>query len=220
MVHTCYLFAMSPRRPWACLTLLSLWSLGCQSEDPRLPKQIYDEAIKLNQQGKGLEAKVLFEQLAARFPDTDSGKQARKDVVLVESFVKRDFQERRKANHLNLKRIVDALTRYQAKRTEFPERLLDLVPEYLEQVPESPWGHPFLYRPYVTVPMVEIAGRRGAVTQKFNTKLDGYYLACLGTDMAPGGEGLAADLLVKNGEWLDMNVEKAFPPVPTPQPIR
>lgn len=193
---------------------------GCQSEDPRLPNRIYDEAIKQNQQGKGMEAKVILEQLAARFPDTDAGKQARKDVVLIESYVKRELQEREKTQHLNLKRVVDALTRYHTKKGEYPERLLDLVPEYLEQVPETPWGHPFLYRPYVRVPMVEIEGRRGAVTQKFNTKLDGYYLASLGTDMAPGGEGLAADLLVKDGEWLDMSSEKAFPPLPAPQPAR
>lgn len=211
---------MSPRGPLLCLTPLLFASLGCQSEDPRLPKRIYDEAIKQHQQGKGLEAKVLMEQLAARFPDTDSGKAASRDVVLIESLVRRDFQERKKTNKLNMQRIVDALTRYQGKRSEFPERLLDLVPEYLEQVPETPWGHPYLYRPYVKIPMVEIQGRRGAVTQKFNTRLDGYYLACLGTNMAPGGEGLAADLLVKDGEWLDMNLEKAFPPVPAPQPVR
>lgn len=194
--------------------------LGCQSEDPRLPSQIYDEALKLNQQGKGLEAKVLLDQLAARFPESDAGKQARKDVVLIDSFLKRDLRDGQRELKLNMKRIVDALTRYQGKRSEYPERLADLVPDYLEKVPATPWGHPFLYRPYVKVPIEEITGRRGAVTQKFNTKLNGYYLACLGTDLRPGGEGLASDLLAKDGEWLDMNVEKAFPPLPMPQPVR
>lgn len=206
-------------RPLGLLPL-ALLALGCQSEDPRLPRRIYDEAMKQNQQGKGLEAKVILEQLAARFPETDSGKQARKDVVLIESFVRRDLQDSQKTLHLNMKRIVDALSRYKTKRGEYPERLLDLVPEYLEQVPETPWGHPFLYRPYVKVPLEDVVGRRGAITQKFNTKFDGFYLASLGTDLRPGGEGLAGDLLVKDGEWIDMKMEKAFPPLPEPQPIR
>lgn len=194
--------------------------LGCESEDTRLPGKIYEEALKLNQQGKGLEAKVLMEQLAARFPESDAGKQARKDVVLIDSFLKRDLRDGQRALKLNMKRILDALTRYQGKRGEYPERLADLVPEYLEQIPSAPWGHPFLYRPYVKVPVEEITGRRGALTQRFNTKLDGYYLASLGTDLQPGGEGLAADLLARDGDWVDMTVEKAFPPIPTPQPVR
>lgn len=202
----------------AALPLLLL--LGCSSEDPRLPTRIYEEALKLNRDGRGLEAKVVMDQLAARFPDSEAGRQARRDVVLIDSFLKRDFNDRQRSLRLNMKRIVDALTRHKGKRGEYPERLADLVPEYLEQVPQTPWGHPFLYRAYVRLPIEEVKGRRGAITQKFNTKLDGYYLASLGTDLEPGGKGLAADLLAKDGEWLDMNLEKAFPALPAPQPLR
>ena len=59
--------------------------------------------------------------------------------------------------------------------------------------------------------------RRGPARQRFNTKLDGYYLACLGTDLKPGGTDLAADLLIKDGEPWE---EPAFPPMPQPQPVR
>jgi hypothetical protein len=202
------------------LGFTALLLIGCSSEDPRLPKQIYDEAVKLNRDGRGLEAKVLMEQLAQRFPDSESGQQARKDVYLIDSFLKRDLAERQRALRGTLKRVTDALIRYRAKRGEYPPVLADLVPEYLEQVPETAWKHPLLYRPYVQTPIQDITGRRGAVTQRFNTKFDGYYLACLGTDAEPGGEGMASDILVKDGELLDMARYKGFVPLPAPQPLR
>ena len=52
-----------------------------------------------------------------------------------------------------LKRTTDALTRYKAKKGEYPSSLADLVPEYLERIPETPWGHPFLYRAFVNQPI-------------------------------------------------------------------
>ena len=84
-------------------------------------------------------------------------------------------------------------------------------------MPEAPWGHPFFYRPYVSRPIEDFQVNRGPGKQKLNTKFDGYYLACLGTDLRPGGEGLAADILIKDGiPW----GEPSFPPLPQPQPIR
>ncbi|MCX6547068.1 MAG: hypothetical protein NTW40_03350, partial [Acidobacteria bacterium] len=125
--------------------------------------------------------------------------------------------DRRRQLRTAMKRVADALTRYKGKHGEYPFFLAELVPEYLERVPEAPWGHPFLYRAYVTRPIEEVPVRRGPARQRFNTKLDGYYLACLGTDLKPGGTDLAADLLIKDGEPWE---EPTFPPVPQPQPIR
>ncbi len=213
----CYLSFMKLRAfgPAALVLLFA----GCQSEDPRLPEQIYQEALKLNVNGKGAEAKIMLEQLARRFPDSKYALQARKDLVSIEFNIKRDLNDRQRVLRVSIKRVMDALTRYKGKRSEYPERLADLVPEYLDQVPETPWGHPYLYRPYVLLPIEDIPGRHGTVTQRFNTKLDGYYLACLGTDGEPGGEDMAADLLVKDGEVLPSD-ERTFPPLPTPQPVR
>jgi len=197
----------------ALLTLLA----GCSSEDPRLPGNLYEEARKLNLEGRSLEARAMMKQLVDRYPDTEAARQATRDLFLIEAFVNRDVADRQKQVRAALKRVTDALIRYKAKTGEYPDSLHGLVPEYLEQVPEAPWGHPFLYRPYVSRPVEEVQAKRGPVRQKFNTKLDGYYLACLGTDGLPGGEGLAGDILIKDGApWTD----GPFPPVPQPQPLR
>ena len=191
--------------------------LGCATEDPRLPKQIYEEAFRLNQQGKMLEAKSLMEQLIQRFPESPSALQAKKDLLSIETMITREVTERQREVKVVIRRTADALARYKAKKGEFPSALADLVPEYLERIPETPWGHPLLYRAFVNLPIEDVKDRRGTLTQRFNTKLDRYYLASLGTDLTPGGKGMGGDILVMDGEPFD---EKGFPPIPTPQPIR
>lgn len=199
--------------PALCLLVLA----GCSSEDPRLPANLYEEARKLNLEGRSLEARAMMQQLIARYPETEAARQAQRDLYLIDAFVNRDMADRQKLIRASMKRITDALIRYRAKKGEYPSDLGALVPEYLDQVPEAPWAHPFFYRPYVSQPIEEVPVKRGPARQRFNTKLDGYYLACLGTDLQPGGEGLAADILIKDGApW----AEPAFPPVPQPQPLR
>lgn len=190
---------------------------ACGGEDPRLPQQLYEDAVKLNQEGRTLEAKSLMDQVATRFPETTAGKQAKKDLYILEALLRQDIAERMKSVRLVLRRTSDALTRYKAKKGEYPESLAALVPEYLDQIPELPWGHPLFYRPFVSNPIEDVKDRRGNLTQRFNTKLDAYHLASLGTDLRPGGEDLAQDILIVNGEtWR----ERTLPPIPLPQPVR
>jgi Type II secretion system (T2SS), protein G len=207
--------AMSLRKLAPALMLLT--SLACESEDPRLPENLLKEAQKMNVAGKGPEAKAMMSDLIARYPDSEASQQARKDLFFIDAMINRDMQDRQRQVKTQIKRITDALIRYHAKVGEYPESLADLTPEYLEQVPQTPWNHPFLYKAYVSNPIATVTQRRGPARQFFNTKLDGYYLACLGTDLQVGGEGLATDILIKDGQpWL----EKAFPPLPQPQPLR
>lgn len=91
------------------------------------------------------------------------------------------------------------------------------MPDYLEQEPETPWHHPFFYRPFVGVPILNTKDRKGHSIQVLGTKLDSYHLACLGTDLQPGGEDLAADTFIVDGE---IYPEKTLPPIPIPQPVR
>ncbi len=199
-------------------TLFSLLMLaGCSSEDPRLPGNLYEEARKLNLEGRSLEARAMMKQLTERYPDTEAAQQAKRDLYLIEAFVSRDVADRQRQVRTGMKRVTDALIRYKTKRSEYPMSLADLVPDYLDQVPQTPWGHPFLYRAYVPRPIEDLPTKRGPARQRFNTKLESYYLACLGTDLQPGGEGLAADILIKDGmPW----AEPTFPPLPQPQPLR
>ena len=196
---------------------LALALLACHSEDPRLPKQLYDEAIHLNQQGKQLEAKTLMAQVAARYPDNPVGQQAIKDLYLMEALLRQDLQERQRTLHGIMRRVADALTRYKGKHGEYPRFLSSLVPDYLDQQPETPWKHPFLYRPFVGTPFLNTKDRKGRAIQVLATKLDSYHLACLGVDLQPGGDGLAGDTFIVNGEFYK---EKTLPEIPLPQPIR
>jgi hypothetical protein len=208
--------AMRLLRITTALALLTLLG-GCSSEDPRLPANLYEEARQLNLEGRSLEARAMMKQLTQRYPDSEAAQQAKRDLYLIEAFVKRDMDDRQKQIRTALKRITDALTRYKGKKGEFPATTGNLVPEYLDQVPETPWGHPFLYRAFVTRPIEEVQVKRGPAKQRFNTKLDAYYLACLGTDLQPGGEGMAADILIRDGEPWN---EPVFPKLPQPQPVR
>jgi hypothetical protein len=196
---------------------LALVLVSCHSEDPRLPQQLYDEAIHLNQDGRQLEARTLMAQLAARYPDTPAGQQATKDLYLMDALLRQDMQERQRQLHNVMRRTADALTRYKTKHGEYPRYLSALVPDYLEQEPETPWHHPFFYRPFVGVPILNTKDRKGHSIQVLGTKLDSYHLACLGTDLQPGGEDLAADTFIVDGEFYP---EKTLPPIPIPQPVR
>lgn len=205
------------RLRFAPALVLLLTLAGCSSEDPRLPANLYEEARKLNLEGRSLEARAMMRQLTERYPDSDAAQQAKRDLYLIEAFVNRDLADRQKQVRAAMKRLADALTRYKTKKGEYPQSMTDLVPEYLDQVPETPWGHPFFYRAYVIRPIEDLPTKRGPARQRFNTKFDGYYLACLGTDLQPGGEGPAADILIKDGTLWG---ETSFPPVPQPQPLR
>jgi hypothetical protein len=207
MLHPC-LFA-----PAALLFL----TVSCESEDPRLPQKLLSEAQRLSRDGKTLEAKSMLERIVQRYPDNPAGKQAYNDLFIIQSTLKQEMEEKQRLVRSSLKRIMDALTRYKTKHGEYPWALQALVPDHLDLVPETPWAHPFLYRPFVPNPMEEIRDRRGNVTQRFNTRFESYHLICLGTDLQPGGEDLAKDTLVRDGE---IYLEKTFPPIPMLQPVR
>jgi len=196
---------------------LLLVFLSCRSEDPRLPQQLYDEAIRLNQLGKKLEARTLMAQLAARYPDNPTGQQASKDLYLMDALLRQDLQEHQRQVHSIMKRTADALTRYKGKHGEYPRYLSALVPDYLEQEPATPWKHPFFYRPFVSIPILNTKDRRGRPIQVLSTKLDSYHMACLGVDLQPGGLGLAGDTFIVDGEFYK---EATLPPIPQPQPVR
>jgi hypothetical protein len=196
---------------------LTLLALACESSDPRLPDSLYNEAVELNRQGKTLEAKSMMQMIAQQFPEAQAGKQATKDLYLIEVILKQDLRQHQKELMDVMRRVANALTRYKGNQGEYPSTLTALVPEYLDKLPETPWGHPFLYRPYVKNPIVDIKGKRGAVSQKFNTAFDGYHMVSLGVDLQPGGEGMAADVFLVDGEFYRQG---ALPEIPQPQPLK
>jgi hypothetical protein len=196
---------------------LLLLSVSCESEDPRLPQNLLSEAQRLSREGKTLEAKLMLERIAQRYPGTPVGKQAVSDLFIIQSNLNDQMQAKHGVVMASMRRIMEALERYKNRHGEYPWTLQALVPEHLDLVPETPWGHPYFYRPFVPNPIEEIRDKRGNVSQRFNTRYESYHLACLGSDLQPGGEDLAADVLAIDNAFYK---EKTFPPIPMPQPVK
>ncbi|MCL1894435.1 MAG: type II secretion system protein GspG [Holophagaceae bacterium] len=198
--------------------IFCLLTIGCFSNDPRLPEKLYDEAVSLGREGKTLESKALMEEIARLFPEKLEGMSAREDVFTLEAMLKRKADEEKKQVRQIIRSTCDALKRYRDRYGEYPTTLQKLVPEYgLDQIPLTPWKHPLFYRAFVSVPKEEITDRRGRATTKTNTHLDSYYLACLGQNLVPGEATDDEEILVVNGTIIQ---EKSFPPIPEPQPFR
>jgi len=202
----------------AVLILLCLAITGCSSSDPRLPQQLYEDALALNREGKTQEAKALMEIIVQRYPEKTEGQSARQDIFMLEAMLKNSSEEIKRQRRQIIRVTCDALRRYKERHGEYPHTLLKLIPEYgLDQIPMTPWKHPLIYRPYVSAPNEQYYDRRGRASVRQNTRFDSYHLVCLGTDLAPGGQDMAADILVVDGKII---TENHLPPIPDPQPLR
>jgi len=185
--------------------------LGCSPNDPRLAEELYKDALELSNQGKVLESKVLMEEIAKRWPEKLQGITAKQDIFRLNAILKKAEEEKLRQTRLTIRATCDALARYYIRNGEYPIFLSKLVPDYgLDQVPVTPWGHPLFYRPFASAQTEQSARGR-------SRRFDSYYLASFGTDLAPGGEGTAADMLYVNGRLIE---GKHFPPIPSPQPLK
>jgi hypothetical protein len=206
-----------PKFPF--LFSLALALLGCSPNDPRLAEELYREALEFSNQGKVLESKALMEEIARRWPEKLQGIAANQDIFRLNAILNKAEDEKLRQVRQVMRATCDALARYNTRNGEYPTFLYKLVPEYgLDQVPITPWGHPLFYRPFAGGQTEQgIQGIDRYARGRQSTRFDSYYLACFGTDLAPGGEGLAADMLYVNGKLIE---EKQFPPIPYPQPLR
>jgi len=190
---------------------LAIALLGCSPNDPRLAEELYKDALELSNQGKVLESKALMEEIAKRWPEKLQGIAANQDIFRLNAILKKAEEEKLRQTRQVIRATCDALARYYIRNNEYPIFLSKLVPDYgLDQVPVTPWGHPLFYRPFAGAQTEQ--GARGR-----NRRFDSYYLASFGTDLAPGGEGMAADMLYVNGRLIEA---KQFPPIPSPQPLK
>jgi len=202
-----------PNFPLLFPIALTIAFLGCSPNDPRLAEELYKDALELSNQGKVLESKALMEEIAKRWPEKLQGITAKQDIFRLNAILKKTEEEKLRQTRQTIRATCDALARYYIRNGEYPIFLSKLVPEYgLDQVPVTPWGHPLFYRPFAGAQAEQNADRRGR-----NRHFDSYYLASFGTDLTPGGEGMAADMLYVNGRLIE---GKQFPPIPSPQPVR
>lgn len=154
---------------------------GCASDETKA-ERLYREATTRIDRSEFRDAVARLERILADYPETETAEKVRREIDLyrgldraVRSFPMRTARDR-------MVRIARAIESHRNRRRSYPESLDVLVPGKLSDLPDDPWGRPFLYR-------VTGAGR-------------GYRLECHGEDGVPGGDGDDADLVVVNGRFV------------------
>lgn len=148
---------------------------GRERRAERLWRQAQERVEKSDTEG----AIALMQKIIDEYPDADIAAKARDQIVLyrglahaVQSYPARQARD-------GMIRIARAVESFHARSTRWPERLQDLVPRDLAEIPADPWGHAFEYA---------TTGRS-------------YRLVCLGADGASGGTGDAEDIKVVDGRF-------------------
>jgi hypothetical protein len=140
-----------------------------------------EAARVLFQEKKVTEAVAALRDLIATYPDTDSGRLAQKDLQLYQGLLDAARLDRLRRARATLVLAARALDRSRRAQGRWPDRLDQLVPRQLMEVPLDPWDRPLAY------------ARLGA----------GYRRASYGADASPGGEGEDRDLVVESGAFVE-----------------
>ena len=153
---------------------------GCANDESRA-EAMYREAVDLAEERSLEKAIVRFDEVVETYPGTAAADRARRDAVLyrgLEGAVD-NFPVHRVRDQL-----IDAarkIERHEA-RNRRPPASLDAVFEG-GAVPVDPWGRPLVYR-------VFRSGRS-------------YEVASFGADGEEGGTGPNADLVIRDGEFVE-----------------
>jgi hypothetical protein len=153
---------------------------GC-GLDERRAGRLHEQAAR-QVDGHDLEGAVAtLQRVIDRYPGTRAAAAARKEIVLYRGLIDaaRRFPTRRASDVVIA--VARAIERYRDDRNAFPSNLRDLVPTYLTDLANDPWGRPLIYE---------------------STSRSTYVLKCLGADGVEGGAGESADLVVRNGRFV------------------
>ncbi len=96
-------------------------------------------------------------------------------AVIAPQFFRQIGKGQKAAAQLQIKNIEGALGMYYTDNFDYPDALSALVPDYLKQVPQDPWGNPYHY-------------------SKVSQHGQDFDLASWGKDGAAGGTGENADI--------------------------
>jgi general secretion pathway protein G len=177
---------VSARRALAvsAVALMIVALAGCREQRA---ERLYREAGRSVERGDLGAAVERFERILAEFPGTRAAARAKSDVILYRGLFEASKRYPvRRAGDL-LIQAARAVERFHQARESLPATLRDLVPAYLPSDPLDPWGKPLEYR---------------------RTPEDGYTLSCRGADGAEGGTGENADLVVRDGKFVEGSPEE------------
>ncbi len=142
---------------------------------------MYEESMAKIDAGELQEGVALLQKVLTDYPDTRAAERAREDIDLFRGLAGAIENYPVAGTRDLMVRTARVLERLR-HRNRLPASLDDLVPGSLETVPVDPWGEPLIY------------------TRSRNGR--GYTLSCLGSDGVQGGAGAAADIVVRDGEFV------------------
>jgi hypothetical protein len=161
-----------------CMCVL-LVSAACANDETKAERMATkaDSAVQAQQLDQAL---ALYRDMIARYPETKAASQAHGRITFLSGLT--DSVSRfpsRTARELMVT-TARAVQRYRYSKGHYPDNLDALMPKMLDDSPIDPWGRPLQYE----------------------RLKNGYRLSCLGGDGRSGGEGLATDFVVVNGNFV------------------
>lgn len=167
-----------PAATGLCLCV-ALASGACASDETKA-QRMTKKAVAAVEAQQLDEAIALYREAIARYPGTTAAMQAQERITFlsglahsVSSFPSRTAREL-------MVETARAVQRYLHRKGRYPDSLDDLMPRMLSEAPIDPWGTPLNYE----------------------RLKNGYRLSCLGGDGRRGGEGVATDFVVVNGNFV------------------
>jgi hypothetical protein len=158
---------------------VALTSGACASDETKAQRMTNEAATAFQAQQLD-ESIALYRETIARYPDTAAAMHAQERIRFlsglshsVNSFPSRTAREL-------MVETARAVQSYRYRKGRYPDNLDDLMPKMLDEAPIDPWGRPLNYE----------------------RLKNGYRLSCLGGDGRRGGEGVATDFVVVNGNFV------------------
>ncbi len=159
-----------------CVALASVACAGDEGKAQRMAAKAA-AAVEVHQLD---EAIALYRDMVDRYPNTEAAVHARERITFLSglSHSVNNFPSRT-ARDLMVE-TARAVQRYRYRNGRYPDNLDALMPRLLNEAPIDPWGSPLQYE----------------------RLKNGYRLSCLGGDSRRGGEGIATDFVVVNGNFV------------------
>ena len=153
--------------------------VACTGDEDRA-QRMAEKAVAAVEAQQLDEAIALYNEVVDRYPDTGAALHARERITFLSGLsYSVDSFPSRTARDLMVE-TARAVQRYRYRKGRYPDNLDALMPKMLDEAPIDPWGSPLQYE-----------------------KLEnGYRLSCLGGDSRRGGEGIATDFVVVNGNFI------------------
>ena len=163
----------------SCIALASVASVACAG-DEGAAQRMGNEAVAAVKAQRLDEAIALYREVVDRYPDTAVALHARERITFLSGLSHSVVSFPSRTARDLMVETARAVQRYRYSKGRYPDNLDALMPKMLNDAPIDPWGSPLQYERLES----------------------GYRLSCLGGDSRRGGEGIATDFVIVNGNFV------------------